>query len=91
MEYELDPEKDAGNLSKHRVSLAFGEQAFRDYNLPSVPTIRKGDEEERFKAIGLVKERLWIAIHVNLAERVRLIPVRRSNTGEERNYCRHSS
>ena len=61
---------------------------FDDPQVAIVPTIRLGDEEERFKAIGLVQGKLWTAIHVWRGKVARMISVRRSNAGEQRDYDR---
>ncbi|MGB3805393.1 MAG: BrnT family toxin [Sphingopyxis granuli] len=44
------------------------------------------DEEERYKAIGLVDGKLHTAVHVWRGGVVRLISVRRSNAREQRDY-----
>ena len=48
----FDPDKDAINRQKHRLSLAFGERIFEDIDYLIVPSIRKQDGEERFKVVG---------------------------------------
>lgn len=83
---DYDPDKDEANRIKHGVPLVFGVRIFSDPDLAIVPTIRIGDEEERFKAIGMVDGRLWTAIHVWRGEVIRLISVRRSNAREQRDY-----
>lgn len=90
MDIAFDPAKDEVNRFKHGVGLAFGQRVFDDLELALLPTIRLGDEEERFKAIGRVDGRLWTAIHVWRGETCRLISVRRSNAGEQRDYDRYS-
>ena len=85
---EFDPDKDEANRTKHGVQLLFGAQIFDDPDVAIVPTVRIGDEEERFKAIGVVGRRLWTAIHVWRGDVARLISVRRSNPGEQRIYDR---
>ncbi len=87
---DFDPAKDEANRSKHGVALAFGVRVFADSNVAILPTIRLGDEEERFKAIGLVDGKLYTAVHVWRGETVRMISVRRSNSGEQRDYDRDS-
>lgn len=84
----FDAGKDAINRSKHGVPLAFDARVFEDQAVAIVPTVRTGDEEERFKAVGMVDGKLWTAVHVWRGEVVRLISVRRSNAGEQRNYHR---
>lgn len=86
MEIEFDPAKDAVNREKHGLSLSFGAWIFDDPDALIVPTIRRGDEEERYKAIGMVEGRLFTAVHVWRGAAVRFISVRRSNDGEERAY-----
>lgn len=71
---------------KHGVPLLFGMQLFEDANVAIIPTLRIGDEKERFKAIGLVDGKYWTAIHVWRGDVVRLISVRRSNEREQRDY-----
>ncbi len=88
---EYDPTKDAANRLKHGVPLSFGARVFEDGDVAIVPTVRIGDEEERFKAIGLVDDKLWTAIHVWRGGIVRLISVRRSNEREQRDYDRDPS
>ena len=71
------------------MALIFGVRVFEDEDLAIVPTIRIGDEEERFKAIGIVDGKLWTVIHVWRGEVVRLISVRRSNAREQGDYDRY--
>ena len=90
MEFEFDPAKDEANRFKHGLKLAFGMRIFRDPDHVVIPTVRLGDEEERFKSIGLVDGKLYIAVHVWRGEMIRLISVRRSNASEQRDYDRYS-
>lgn len=85
---DYDPDKDEANRIKHDVPLVFGVRVFSDPEVAIVPTVRIGDEEERFKAIGMVDGKLWTAIHVWRGEIVRMISVRRSNAREQRDYDR---
>ncbi len=86
MDSEFHPGKDAANLDKHGVSLRFGTRVFDDADVLIVPTIRKADKEDRYRATGIVDGRLWTVIHVYREGRVRFISVRRSNAGEQREY-----
>jgi uncharacterized protein len=91
MIFDFDPAKDAVNGVKHGVPLLFGARVFEGVDVVIVPTVRIEDEEERLKAIGLVEDKLWTAIHVWRGDAVRLISVRRSNEGEQRDYRRDPS
>lgn len=88
MEFEYDPAKDEANRFKHGVRLAFGIRVFDDLDQVIVETVRIGDEEERLKAIGLVDGKLFTAVHVWRDDVIRFISVRRSNSGEQRDYHR---
>jgi uncharacterized protein len=88
MIFDFDPGKDEANRRKHGVPLLFGVRIFEDPAAAIIPTIRLGDEEERHKAIGLVEGKLYTAVHVRRGVTIRLISVRRSNDGEQRDYDR---
>ena len=90
MKIEFDTEKDTANIARHGVTLAVGAKIFDDQDVLIVPTIREEDREERYKAIGLIGDKLWTAIHVYRGAVVRFLSVRRSNTGEQRSYGSHS-
>jgi uncharacterized DUF497 family protein len=88
---EFDTEKDTAKIARHGVALAVGAKIFDDQDVLIVPTIREEDREERYKAIGLIGDKLWTAMHVYRGDVVRFLSVRRSNTGEQRSYDSHSS
>jgi uncharacterized protein len=58
VEIEFDAEKDAANLLKHGVSLAFGSKLFADADHIVIASIRPVDGEDRYKVIGSVDGRL---------------------------------
>lgn len=89
MEDRFDPEKDAINKEKHKLSLSFGKEIFEDDSHLIIPSIREIDGEERFKVIGVVGEKLFTGVFTWRDDLPRFISVRRSNKGEERQY--HSS
>ena len=91
MNVEYDADKDEINRFKHHLPLAFGRRVFADPFLTLSPTIRMGDEEERWKAVGYVDCKLYTAVHVWRENVVRMISVRRSNASERRDYDRDSS
>ena len=90
MKFEFDLAKDEANRFKHGLSLAFGARVFDDPLMALIPTIRIGDEEERWKAVGMVDAKLYTAVHVWRGETIRLISVRRSNDGEQSDYDSYS-
>lgn len=86
MKIDFDADKDEINRFKHRLPLAFGKRVFDDPFVTLIPTIRTGDEEERWKAVGYVDGKLHTAVHVWRDDVVRMISVRRSNDSERREY-----
>lgn len=86
MENRFDPENDAANQHKHKLSLAFGDRICEDDNHLIIPTVRLEDEEDRYKVVGLVGEKLFTGVFVWRDDLPRFISVRRSNKGEERAY-----
>ena len=58
MKIGFDTEKDAANIARHGVALALGAKIFDDHELLIVPAIREQDREERYKAIGLIGDKL---------------------------------
>jgi uncharacterized DUF497 family protein len=90
MEFEWDSAKDEANLFKHRLRLAFGRRVFEQDDHIVVSSHRHADGEERSKAIGMIEGKLYTVVHVWRDDVVRLISVRRSNAGEQRDYDRHT-
>lgn len=88
MRIEFDNTKDEINRQKHGLSLAFGARIFDDPDLLILPTIRDEDDEERYKAVGLVEGKLYTAVHVWRDDTLRFLSVRRSNKNEEEAYYR---
>lgn len=88
MDFEFDPAKDAANRAKHGVPLPFGARVFDDAAQVVLSSHRPIDGEFRLKAVGLIDGKLFTAVFVRRGGRVRLISVRRSNAGEQRDYDR---
>jgi len=82
----FDPQNDATNRRKHKLSLAFGDTLFRDPSHEIISSIREIDGEERFKVVGMVDGKLYTAVFVWRDDLPRYISVRRSNGTETRRY-----
>lgn len=88
MDVEFDADKDAINRFKHRLPLAFGKRVLDDPAHEVITTYREIDREKRFKAVGMVDGKLYTAVFVPRGAAIRMIPVRRSNSGEQKEYGR---
>lgn len=86
MSNRFDPRKDAINIQKHQLSLAFGDRIFEDRAHLIIPSIRAVDREERFKVVGRVEGHLFTGVFVWRDDVPRFMSVRRSNRSEEREY-----
>ena len=91
MRFDFDPAKDAANRFKHGVPLLFGMRIFDVAGHVFVPSTRLGDGEDRLKVIGYVDGKLWTMVFNERESGLRLISVRRSNGGEQRDYDRYSA
>jgi uncharacterized protein len=63
-------------------------KVFGDAGHIVLPSLRPADGEDRYKAVGMVDGQLWTAVHVWRDTTMRMISVRRSNAGEQRDYDR---
>lgn len=86
MSNRFDPTKDAINIQKHKLPLAFGDRIFEDRAHLIIPSIRELDGEERLKVVGLVEDKLFTGVFVWRDDLPRFMSVRRSNRNEERRY-----
>ena len=90
MDVDYDADKGSINRFKHKLSLAFGRHIFDDPAHIIIASFRPIDGEDRYEAVGMVKDRLHTVVYVWRGDRMRFISVRRSNRGEQGNYHRHS-
>lgn len=83
---DFDPAKDEVNRAKHGVPLSYGLRVFEDPHRLVLASHRAIDGEDRVKAVGEVDGKLHTLVHVWRGDVIRLISMRRSNDGEEREY-----
>jgi uncharacterized DUF497 family protein len=86
MQIEFDPEKDAGNLEKHGVSLAFAGEVLADTDRLDILDVRFDYAEERFVTYGLAENRVWVCVFTLRGEVYRIISVRKANERETQRY-----
>ena len=86
MQIEFDAAKDAGNRTKHGVSLAFAEQVLTDPRLAVIRDVRKDYGEARYIAYGKCEERLWVCVYTLRGSCFRIISLRKANQTEASRY-----
>ncbi len=86
MQVEFDADKDAANLVKHGVSLAFGAHVLADAHRLDLLDVRFDYAEERFVCYGSVEGRIWVCVFTLRGGTRRIISVRKANDRETRRY-----
>ncbi len=84
MEFEYDPVKSASNKRKHGIDFIDAQAIWADVDRLEIPGISK--DEPRALVIGRVNDKCWTAVVTNRADKVRIISVRRSRSGEIKLY-----
>lgn len=83
-EFEWDDNKAATNLIKHGVTFEEATTVFLDLNYL---LRRDKDRSERFLALGISQRaRLLLIVHIEAAERIRIISARKATGRERRTY-----
>lgn len=84
MKFEYDPNKSAGNLQKHGISL---EEAKALWAVPHIEITAKTVDEPRLMVIGKIKNKFYSCIYtIRGIDSIRLISARRSRKFEETLY-----
>lgn len=84
--FEWDERKAATNLDKHRVSFPYATRVFLDPERVEIDASREQDGEARFKAIGMIDDKLYVVVATGRGSVQRIISARRANRAEERAY-----
>ena len=84
MKFEFDPAKSAGNKARHGIDFDEAQALWDDPLLVEIPARLQG--EPRMYTIGVIVDRLWVAVWTLRATRVRIISVRRARKDEVETY-----
>ena len=80
MAFEFDPEKSAGNFSKHSIDFVAAQALWEDPELLEIPA--RVTDEPRWLLIGKIGTKHWSAVITRRGGSIRLISVRRSRDDE---------
>ena len=87
MQFEWDPTKAAGNVTKHGVSFDEASSVFGDPLAVSITDPDHSIGEDRFLTTGLsVGQRLLVVSHVYRGGSIRIITAREASSQERRQY-----
>jgi uncharacterized DUF497 family protein len=84
MEFEFDEIKSQKNKVKHGLDFVEAQVLWEDVDLVEIPA--RTEDEPRSLVIGKIESKLWSAIITYRNEKIRIISVRRSRTGEREIY-----
>jgi len=88
MDIEFDPDKEALNLGKHKLSLTLADDF--EWDTAQIEEDRSEYyDEQRFKAVGIIGERLYTLIYCLRGEVVRAISLREAEKKEAKDYVRY--
>ena len=86
VQFEWDPAKNDSNLAKHGISFVAASQVFEDPGHVVLDSTKPGNGERRYKAIGIIDDKLFTVIFTERSANRRIISARRSRPDERREY-----
>lgn len=89
-EFEWDEVKEEANIRKHGIDFTTAVAAFADPLRRIIPDDRFEYGEPRSIAFGEVHSVLYMIVHANRGDAVRIISARRATRGERRSYGNRS-
>ena len=85
-DFDWDDAKARANLAKHGVPFEYAARVFLDPDMVEFDASHPGDDEIRWKAVGLIDGKLFVVVFTDRAGVRRIISGRRANTKERRAY-----
>jgi uncharacterized DUF497 family protein len=85
MRYEWDESKRAANLAQHGVDFMAAEDFEWDTAVETIDD-RFDYGEERWVALGHIRERVYVLVYTNRTEAIRIISLRKANKRESEFY-----
>jgi len=86
MDIEFDPAKNDANTAKHGLAFKDAPQVWLDDHMLVFKHTRAVDQEDRFKALGMIGDRLHTVIYTMRGTTFRIISFRKSNDTEIKLY-----
>jgi uncharacterized DUF497 family protein len=84
MEFEWDERKASLNLQKHHID--FRDAALVFFDLNRLDDEDYGTTEDRYRSIGLVRDRVIFVVYTWREERIRIISARKATKHERQKY-----
>jgi hypothetical protein len=92
MLFEWDEEKERINIAKHGIDFETAARVFADENRLELYDARHSDEEDRYMAIGMIGDVMYIVtvVFTERNEAIRLISARKATKQERKLYYDYS-
>ena len=92
MLFEWDEEKEKNNIAKHGIDFETAARVFADENRLELYDADHSDEEDRYIAIGMIGEVMYIVtvVFTDRNEAIRLISARKATKQERKLYYDYS-
>ncbi len=92
MLFEWDEEKEKNNIAKHGIDFETAARVFADENRLELYDAEHSDEEDRYIAIGMIGEVMYIVtvVFTDRNEAIRLISARKATKQERKLYYDYS-
>ena len=89
MQFEWDEEKEKNNIAKHGIDFETAARVFADENRLELYDAEHSDEEDRYIAIGMIGEVMYIVtvVFTDRNEAIRLISARKATKQERKLYA----
>ena len=84
--FEWDPIKSEQNTKKHGISFNDALEIWQAVHLTAENIAHSKDGESRGATIGFIQGKLYTAVWTKRGEKIRIISVRRSRSGEEKTF-----
>jgi hypothetical protein len=84
--FEFDLAKSDANKAKHGIDFVDAQAIWLDDRSIEITSAQHHEGEERRLVIGMMRNRLWVAIVTHRAATIRIISVRRARDYEEAAY-----
>ena len=84
MNFEFDPKKSQGDISKHGIDFLEAQALWKDEDRVIFPA--NSDTEQRYALIAELEQKIWVAFFTIRKNRTRIISVRRARKKEKEVY-----
>ncbi len=90
MEFEWDDDKNNACLARRGFDFAYAVRVFFDPHRIVVQDRRWDYGEDRYRALGMIEERVYVVVYTVRGSAIRIISARKANAKEVGDYGHHA-